>query len=63
MKTITKQAARNKAVSNVLASLGIEKLTPGEYVVKGMHAYVAGQKTNAALLQEVMHRHVPLRRS
>lgn len=63
MGKISKQKARGKAVENVLASLRIEKLIPGDYVVKGMKACVTGQKTTASLLQEVMHRHVPLRRA
>lgn len=61
MEKISKQKARSKAVENVLASLRIEKLMPGDYVVKGMKACVTGDKTTADLLQEVMLRHVPLR--
>ena len=62
MKRISKQAARSKAVGNVLASLRIEQLTPGDYVVKGMNACVSGKKTTSKVLQEVMRRHVTLRR-
>lgn len=38
MKKISRQAERSKVVENVLASLRIEQLTPGDYVVKGMKA-------------------------
>jgi hypothetical protein len=63
MKTITKQAARKKAVGNVLASLRIEKLTPRDEVVSGMKACVAKKRTTTQVLQEVLqHHHVPLRR-
>ena len=62
MKKISKQAARSKAVGNVLASLRIEQLAPSDYVVKGMKACLAGTETTANVLQEVMRRHVTLRR-
>lgn len=63
MKKISKQIARSKAVSNVLASLRIEQLVPGEYVIKGMTACVDGKDTTSNVLQEVMRRHVTLRRN
>lgn len=62
MKKISKQTVRSKAVGSVLASLRIEKLTPGDYVVKGMHECLSGQRTTVNVLQEVMRHHVPLRR-
>ena len=60
MKKISKQAVRGKSVENVLASLRIEQLTPGDYVVKGMNACVSGKNTTANVLQEVMRHHVAL---
>lgn len=62
MKTISKQEARSKTVENVLASLRIEKLTPSDFVVKGLNACMAGKKTTADLLQEVKRHHAALRR-
>jgi len=62
MKKISKQAVRGKLVSNVLASLCIEKLAPGDYVVEGLNACMRHQETTTHLLQEVMRRHVTLRR-
>ena len=62
MRTISKQAARGKAVSNVLASLRIERLLPSDDVIQGMKACMSGQETTTNVLQRVMHRHVALRR-
>ena len=62
MKTLSKQEARSKTVENVLASLRIEKLTPSDFVVKGLNACMAGKKTTADLLQEVKRHHAALRR-
>ena len=62
MKTISKAAARQKAVANVLASLRIEQLRPSTQVVEGMHRYVAGKTTADTLIAEVMARHVSIRR-
>lgn len=62
MKKISKQEARSKAVENVLASLRIEQLTPSDFVVKGLNACMAGKKTTADLLQEVVRHHAALRR-
>lgn len=62
MKKISKQEARSKTVENVLASLRIEKLTPSDFVVKGLNACMAGKKTTADLLQEVKRHHAALRR-
>lgn len=62
MKKISKQEARSKTVENVLASLRIEKLTPSDFVVKGLNACMAGKKTTADLLEEVKRHHAALRR-
>jgi len=62
MKTISKQEVRRKVVGNVLASLRIEKLQPSAEVVRGLNACMAGQETTANLHQQVMKRHVSLRR-
>ena len=62
MKTISKQEARSKTVENVLASLRIEKLTPSDFVVKGLNACMAGEKTTTDLLQEIKRHHAALRR-
>ena len=61
MKKISKQMARSKAASNVLASLRIEQLIPSDFVVKGMNECMNGEKTTVNLLQEVMRHHVTLR--
>jgi hypothetical protein len=63
MKTITKQQMRQKMVGNVLAHLRIEKLQPSPEVVRGLNACVAGQDTTAHLRQQIISRHVTLRRS
>lgn len=62
MKTISKQQVRQKIVSNVLASLRIEKLQPSPEIVQGLDACVAGKETTAHLRQRVISRHVALRR-
>ena len=62
MKTISKQQVRQKTVSNVLASLRIEKLQPSPEVVRGLHACMEGQDTPLQLRQQVISRHVTLRR-
>lgn len=62
MKTISKQQVRQKTVSNVLASLRIEKLQPSAEVVRGLNACMDGQETTAHLRQQVIQRHVTLRR-
>ena len=62
MKTISKQQVRQKTVSNVLASLRIEKLQPSAEVVRGLNACMDGQETTAHLRQQVIRRHVTLRR-
>lgn len=62
MKTISKQQVRQKTVSNVLASLRMEKLQPSPEVVRGLNACMAGQDTTVNLRQQVISRHVTLRR-
>ncbi len=62
MKTISKQVVRSKAVSNVLASLRIERLTPSDAVVQAMQACMSGQETTANVIKQVMQHHVTLRR-
>ena len=62
MKTISKQQIRQKTVSNVLASLRIEKLQPSAEVVRGLNACMDGRETTAHLRQQVIQRHVTLRR-
>ena len=62
MKTISKQQVRQKTVSNVLASLRIEQLQPSAEVVRGLNACMDGQETTANLRQQILNRHVTLRR-
>ena len=56
------QSARQKNVSNMLASLRIEKLSPSESLKPSLQAYVDGQKTTTDLLNEVKTKYVALRR-
>ena len=63
MKTISKLATRQKAVTSVLASLRIEQLTPSPRVVQGLRAYLAGNTTTDKLLADVMSQHVAVRRN
>lgn len=62
MKKVSKQLVRSKTVGNVLASLRFEQLAPSDHVIKGMNACLAGKDTTTNLLQEVMRRHVAVRR-
>lgn len=62
MKKISKSAVRQKAVSNVLASLRIEQLAPSPSVVSGLDTYLTGKTTTDKLLADVMSQHVALRR-
>ena len=62
MKTISKAVVRSKSVSNVLASLRIERLSPSTFVEKGLRDCLAGRTSTTALLQEAVLRHVPVRR-
>lgn len=62
MKKISKLAIRQKAVTNVLATLRIEKLTPSQSVVSGLRGYLAGKTTTDELLADVMSHHVAVRR-
>lgn len=56
------QSARQKNVSNMLASLRIEKLSPSESLKPSLQAYVDGQKTTTDLLNKVKTKYVALRR-
>ena len=58
MKTIDKCAMQQKIVTNVLASLRLEKLTPSLGIVEGLQAYLAGESTPEKLLVEA--RNYPL---
>jgi hypothetical protein len=58
MKKISREMAHEKALSNVLASLRIERLTPTPAVITGMQSCLAGHHTTTALLQEVVDSHV-----
>lgn len=58
MKKISKQAARDKAVESILASLRIEQLTPSAAVINGMKACVAGKETTENLLARVIRQYV-----
>jgi hypothetical protein len=62
MKKISRQAAHDKVVENILASLRMEQLTPSAAVVNGMKACVAGKETTDNLLAAVIRQHVTLRR-
>lgn len=62
MKKISKQATRQKAVANVLATLRIEQLTPSPSVINGLRTYLAGKTTSDKLLADVMSHHVAVRR-
>ena len=55
--------ARRRNVANTLASLKIENLQPSEEVKRDLDAYAAGRKSIAAVVDEVLRRHVPLRRA
>lgn len=62
MRKISKQAAREKAVGNVLASLKIESLVPSPEVVSGLHACIERKDSTDNVLAKVLRRHVTLRR-
>jgi len=62
MNKISKLAARQKAVANVLASLRIEQLTPSPSVVDGLRTCLAGKASTDQLLADVMSHYVALRR-
>ena len=55
--------ARHRNVANTLASLKIENLQPSEAVKRDFDAYVAGRKSIAAVIDEVLRRYAPLRRA
>jgi len=56
------QATRQKIVDNTLGTLRIENLTPSEGLKSGLQAYVNGQKSTSALLDEAKSKYVALRR-
>lgn len=62
MRKISKQATRQKAIANVLATLRIEQLTPSPRVIEGLRTYLAGNTTSDKLLADVMSHHVSVRR-
>lgn len=62
MKKISKLAVRQKALTNVLASLRIEQLTPSPSVVEGLRTYLAGETSTDKLIAEVINHHVAVRR-
>ncbi|QNM95766.1 antitoxin VbhA family protein [Chitinimonas koreensis] len=62
MKTITKQAAYDKAVGNVLATLRIEQLKPSKSVERRLNDCVEGKDTTQQVLEQVIQHHVALRR-
>jgi hypothetical protein len=62
MRKITKQEARTRVVGSVLGTLRIERLQPSEEVILGMRACVLGRDTTSHLLEEIMSRHVKVRR-
>lgn len=62
MKKISKQGTRQKAISNIMATLRIEQLTPSAEVAQGIRNCVAGKTTSDKLLADVISHHVTLRR-
>ena len=62
MKKISRQAAREKAIDSIIASLRIEQLTPSATVVQGLRACLAGSETTSKVLAEVITQHVKVRR-
>lgn len=56
------QTAREKIVSNTLATLRIENLGPSSALISGLQGYVQGKKTVAELLDEVNAKYVARRR-
>ena len=54
------QSARERNVSNMLATLSIEKLEPSDSLKPALQAYVDGQKTTAHLLNEVKAKYVAI---
>jgi len=56
------QSARERNVSNMLATLRIEKLEPSDSLKPSLQAYVDGQKTTVDLLNEVKAKYVALQR-
>ncbi len=56
------QSTRKKAVSNTLATLRIENLSPSDSLKLGLQDYIDGKKTTTDLLNEVKAKYVALRR-
>jgi hypothetical protein len=56
------QSAREKDVSNTLATLRIENLSPSDSLKLGLQDYIDGKKTTTDLLNEVKAKYVALRR-
>jgi hypothetical protein len=56
------QYTRKKDVSNTLATLRIENLSPSDSLKLGLQDYIDGKKTTTDLLNEVKAKYVALRR-
>ena len=56
------QSTRKKDVSNTLATLRIENLSPSDSLKLGLQDYIDGKKTTTDLLNEVKAKYVALRR-
>ncbi|CAM8641968.1 VbhA_like domain containing protein [Oxalobacteraceae bacterium] len=56
------QSTREKDVSNTLATLRIENLSPSDSLKLGLQDYIDGKKTTTDLLNEVKAKYVALRR-
>ena len=62
VKKISKQAARDKIIDNVIASLRIENLAPSETVVQDLRDCLVSKETTRNVLARVLNRHVKVRR-
>ena len=60
-KPSSNQFTRKKDVSNTLATLRIENLSPSDSLKLGLQDYINGKKTTADLLNEVKAKYVALR--
>lgn len=61
-KPLPDKPTREKIVSNTLASLRIENLSPSDSLKLGLQDYIEGKKTTEDLLAEVKARYVTVRR-
>jgi hypothetical protein len=61
-KPSSNQFTRKKDVSNTLATLRIENLSPSDSLKLGLQDYIDGKKTTTDLLNEVKAKYVALRR-